>query len=253
MTTSTFLQECPADVYQKTIVIADEHTDEFDCMTPTAMVRQMQCAAGEHLTLLGLDGDTMEGHGFLWMLIRTSLQIHRAPRQGEQVVVRTWFGPEKRWMYPGHYVFYTLCGEKLAEAASQWMLVDRNTRRLADPPELLRALPDTSLEGEPELPARKISFPAELTGKAERTVQPHEIDRNGHMNNSYYLDWAAAIPDVKYRQGHALRSLWVEYSHELLAGQIATLQYEHEQNTLYLKGFAGNDDAFKIKIEYEDI
>lgn len=253
MTTSTFSQECPADVYQKTIVITDEHTDAFDRMTPTAMVQQMQHTAGEHLDQLGLGGDAMEKQGFLWMLIRTSLQIHRAPRQGEHVLVRTWFGPEKRWMYPGHYVFYTFRGEKLAEAASQWMLVDKATRSLTDPPDLIRALPETSLEGEPELPARKVSFPAELTGKAERTVQPHEIDRNGHMNNSYYLDWAAVIPDAKYRQDHALRALWVEYSHELLVGQTATLQYEHEQDTLYLKGLVGNDDAFKIKMEYAAI
>ena len=241
---------CPEGMYRKEVTITQAQVDASGEMTPGALLRLMQDVSVEHLLTLGLDGDTMESHGYLWMLVRTALSIERMPRVGETVYLHTWFGAEKMWMIPGFYVCYSADGTLMAGAASQWMMVDVETRRLAEPPEIMKSLPVLALADAPALPARRVKLPAELPLRRDFTVQSHEIDRNGHMNNTFYVDWVTELAGDTAFRGRKTAFLWIEYARELLLGQTATLEYAKEEETLFVKGSADSGESFTLKMDF---
>ena len=250
MAFSEFTEECPSGAFQKTITVTDVQTDAFSRMTPGALAREMADTTSEHMAILGLDYNTLRSHGLLWVLIRTALWVQCLPQCGESVLLRTWAGEERHWMYPHRTVIFSSTGEILVSACSQWMLIDMNTRRMAPPSEMMWAIPVISLPDEPKLPAQRILFPVEISESTERIVQPQEIDFNGHLNNSYYLDWAVDLLEPSYLQDHALCFLWVEYCKELLEGQAASLHYKREDDSLFLKGYIDGNESFSLKMEF---
>lgn len=250
MTFLEFAQDCPAGVLQKTVLVTGEHADAFGRICPGSLARMIGDAAAEHLTLFGVGLAALQSHGLLWVLARTALRVQRLPQNGEVVLLRAWAGREKHWMYPFRYRIYSARGEELVSACSQWLLMDEATRGLAPPSELMQGIPALSLPGEPKAPALQMPFPEALPGQQERTPQPREIDLNGHLNNSYYLDWAVELLDESYLQNHALRSFWVEYSREVLAGQGVSLRYSQEEDVLYVRGETAGEDSFSLKMEF---
>lgn len=92
-------------------------------------------------------------------------------------------------------------------------------------------------------------MPAELTKQVTRVVQPTEIDKNGHMNNTCYLDWADDIRKIEGVNDKIPSYVWVQYIQELREGQKATLSYEAMEDALYLIG-RGEVDSFVIKMVY---
>lgn len=250
MTFLDFAQDCPAGVLQKTMLVTGRHTDARGRMRPGNLARLIGDAAVEHLALFGTELATLQAHGLLWVLARTALRVERLPHNGEIVLLRAWAGKEKHWMYPYRYVIYSAAGEALVSACSHWLLMDEATRSLAPPSDLMESIPAVSLPGEPKAPALQMVFPEELPGRRERTPLPGEIDLNGHLNNSHYLDWAAELPDEAFLREHALHSLWVEYSKEVLAGQSVNLLYGQDENTLFVRGQTGGEDSFSLKMEY---
>lgn len=72
---------------------------------------------------------------------------------------------------------------------------------------------------------------------------------NGHVNNAWYLDWAAALlPEG----AGPLRSLWIEYNRELREGQTAELSWQQEGDTLYVRGHVGRDESFTACLRCEN-
>lgn len=240
------------NVYQKKFCVSKEHADAQGRMTPGAIAREMGNLFMEQREAFGLGTQLMD-MGLLWVLVRTAIQAERLPKVGEDVLLRTWPGEEKRWMYPQRYEFVSRAGERLVGAASQWVLMDAKTRRLADPTRLPDPVPVVSLPDEPELPAKRVIFPKELSMETMRAVKPEETDMNGHMNNSCYLDWAMELLSGDYFENHVLSSLWVEYCLELREGQLADLRWIMEEDILFLRGYLKEKESFLLKVNYREI
>jgi acyl-ACP thioesterase len=74
-----------------------------------------------------------------------------------------------------------------------------------------------------------------------RTVAHEEIDLNGHLNNTHYLDWADGLMGEK-----TPTSLWVQYVKELMEGQEVTLRYELGEDGLYVRGSSVAAESFLL-------
>jgi acyl-ACP thioesterase len=208
---------------------------------PGDLAREMEKITEEHLGILGLDRNSLKAEGKIWVIAWTQIHISRLPELGEQVILRIWPGKMKAMMQVRKYAFYTADGDPLACAASIFVMMDANTRGFAAPSEILKYLPVVELPGEPELPPMRMNFPAELEKTLSRTVAAEEIDLNGHLNNTYYLDWADGLMGEK-----TPTSLWVQYVKELMEGQEVTLRYELGEDGLYVRGSSVAAESFLL-------
>lgn len=240
---------CPEGVYQQKLTVAPEQTDARGLLTPFALTRLVCDAAAFHWAREGISPAALAEENLLLVLARTAIDVHRLPRLGEELVLRAWSGEEKWWLYHRRCEIYAADGEKLVSACSQWSLIDARERKLAPPHPIMEKLLPVHLPEEPKAPKMRIRLP-ELHGRSQHTAQPGEIDWNGHVNNAWYVDWAAALlPEG----AGPLRSLWIEYNRELREGQTAELSWQQEGDTLYVRGCVGRDESFTACLRCENV
>lgn len=246
-----YTDKCPEGAYQFETEVLKEQTDSFGRMRIGDLARQMQMLTEMHFDRnAGLSIDELTGRGKSWIIAWTDIQINRLPKAGEKILMRIWPGKNKSVMYSRKYAFYTLEGEPLMTTASLFLLMDRKTRGVAEPPEQMKNMQPVEVEGEPGHPRMRIPFPGEYRNKLTRTVIPEEIDYNGHLNNSHYLDWAEELLDTSYVENHEPKEIWVQYTKELREGQQALLKFTWEKDTMYLHGSDGENEFFLLKMTY---
>lgn len=206
------------------------------------LARELESIAEEHATMLGVGGDVLLPQGITWVLIKREALIHEMPVKGQQVTIETWPGKTRHGFFPRRFRFIDEEGKLLIECACQWALMDINERTMITSKDF--DLTGTKREGEQKAPASKVVFP-ELTKSVERVVKAEEIDRNGHLNNAHYLRWIDQI----LPEGFSVSELWIEYSKEILEGEKVLLCYEIAEDAVFVKGIAGGEDAFRIRLK----
>ncbi len=238
-------------VFRAHVTFGLPDTDRFGRTDPGALLWQLQEIAGAHSEATGRGDALILSHGCFWAVIRSELEIARPIPAGVELLLDTWNGRSGHGLFRRHYRLQTPDGLVLMRGVSVWVLMDAATRQLAEDRSWL---PETAPLTQPDelAGARRTLFPApEHT--LPRTVQREETDRNGHLNNTVYLRWAADLLPEEFAAGHTLRSLWIEYKKELPLGQTAELAYTLADRTLYLRGTAEGRDSFLMRCEYDPI
>lgn len=241
-----YTKDCPEGMLQKTIKVSDMQTDASGRMRVSELARQMEKITEEHLSVFGMSRKELYAEGKIWVIAWNAIHIRRLPMQGETIWLCIWPCKMKSMMHSRKYAFYSLEGEPLACASSLFLLMDSETRSFSEPADRLKSVPVVVVPGEPELPKIRMAFPKTLSECVERVVQPEEIDKNGHLNNTHYLDWAESLHKSSDLEKHVPRSIWVQYSKELKKGQKVILRYEQKEDTLFVRGYSEENDSFLL-------
>ncbi len=250
MTFPQYTNNCPSGMYQKTIEITDAMMDSSGRIRSGELARQMEKITEQQLSLFGLNREEMQTEGKIWVIAWTTIHIQRLPTLGEQIILRVWPGNKKSIMYPRKYAFYSLTGEPMVCASSLFILMDSETRGFAQPMDKLSDVPAIVVNGEPELPKMQIPFPKTMSKSVVRFVQAEEIDKNGHLNNTHYLDWAEELLESSSLKEKIPQSIWVQYSKELKEGQEVVLQYEEREEKLFIQGYSEEEFSFLLVMEF---
>ena len=216
--------------YRRDYSIEAVHVDCFGRLKPSNILYFAQEIAGEHCIQLGTDWDTLNQQGLFWALIRIHVQIDRLPQLGETITVETWPMPETRTAYPRCTVAYDAQGNACFRMIALWVLMDTQNRTMVLPGKSNISVPGILKGLEPDVPKALPAITADQT-RVERVCFSH-LDRNLHMNNTKYLDWAMDLPDSHFHQDHPLKELTVCYLSEALENQQITLAYRMDENNI---------------------
>ena len=96
-------------------------------------------------------------------------------------------------------------------------------------------------------------LPKVLEHHCVRPVGFSELDVNGHMNNSKYIDETEDLLGAQYLKNHELRSLEIEYKSEIKLGQIVTLKYTKNDDDLSLVGIVEGNPCFELVAKFAPI
>ena len=77
-----------------------------------------------------------------------------------------------------------------------------------------------------ELATPRSILPAVLEHTVCRTVHYTQLDRNGHMNNTFYLNWIDDLLPSAFHQAHPVREFTICYLTEAREGQRIDLSWE---------------------------
>lgn len=211
-------------IYYKQMQIPNVATDCFGRMKTAWLLACLQEVAGEHSAILGADGGEHEGHRLFWAVTRHRVQITRLPEAKQTITLKTWPCPTTRVAYPRATVAYDEGGNELFRAMSLWVLMDVDSRAMILPGKS-GVLVDGVATGE------EIAAPASLTptvgeNSASRTVLFTDLDVNGHMNNTQYLNWVDDLLPSSYHREHTPREFTICYLNEAREGQVLDLHWE---------------------------
>ncbi len=228
-------------VYRQIFEIADIHVDPFGRVKPSVILYFAQEVAGGHCVQLGLDWETLAKKGMFWAAIRHKVSVTRLPMRGETITVETWPMPTTRVAYPRAMAAYDAQGKELFRSVSLWVLMDMESRAMLLPGKSGVEVPGIVRGGELDAPASL--NPRELTELTHRTVGYTELDRNGHMNNTRYLDWVADLLPSTFHSGHPVREFTVCYLSEAKESQRADLSWMLQDDILLVDGHREKTDV----------
>ena len=211
-------------VYSQTFEISDIHVDCFRRVKPSVLLYFAQEVAGQHAARLGTDWDTLAKKNLFWVIIRHRIQITRLPEAGEAITVETWPMPTTRVAYPRATVAYDKDGREVFRTVALWVLMDTETRAMILPGKSGIEVVGTLRGNELALPGSLAPKP--LCNTTTRTVGYTELDRNGHMNNTRYMDWIDDLLPSVFHAAHPVREVTVCYLSEAREGQELALNWE---------------------------
>ena len=210
--------------YTQKFTLSDMEVDCFGKLKLSALHYFAQEVAGKHCIQLGADYETLQQKNLFWAVTRHRVQITRLPVRGETITVETWPMPTTRVAYPRSMVAYDAEGNELFRSISLWVLINGESRAMVLPGKSGVDVTGT-LKGT-ELASPRSLAPAAAGHTERRTVTYSCLDRNGHMNNTRYLDWVDDLLPSQFHSSHSAREFLICYLNEAMEGQQIHLNWE---------------------------
>lgn len=204
-------------IYQQDFQINDNAVNRYGRLKLSMVLYYAQEVAGHHFNEISMDYESLAQRGMFWAIIRQRVQITRMPMLGETIHVETWPMPTTRVAYPRSVVAYDQQGNEVFRCITLWVLMDLNTRGMILPGKSGISVVGTLRGNELAVPGSLA--PKVLTRHSRRSVCFTDLDRNGHMNNTRYLDWIDDLLPSAFHEGHSPRELVVCYLSEAREGQ----------------------------------
>ena len=211
-------------IYQQDFEIRDICVDRYGRLKPSTILYFAQEVAGQHCTELALDYDTLARRRLFWAVTRHRVQVTRLPMRGETVHIETWPMPTTRVAYPRSMVAYDAEGNECFRSISLWVLMDLDTRNMILPGKSGIVVSGTLRGTELALPNGLVPKP--MTNGHSRDVCFTDLDRNGHMNNTKYMDWIDDLLPSAFHEEHPVKEFTVCYHSEAREGQNLALSWD---------------------------
>ena len=140
--------------------------------------------------------------------------------------------PTARTYYPRATVGYDAEGKELFKVLGLWVIMDLNSRAM-----ILPKKSGVNVEG--IVRGNELSIPGGLTPKdldAQecRRVRFGDLDQNGHMNNTRYLEWMYDLLDSNFHREHTPKELNICYHAEAREGQTLHLNWQLDEENQML-------------------
>ena len=200
------------------------HMDCFNRTKPSAMLHFVMRTISGHCGPLGVGWEYIWPMNLTWVVGRSRLVVHRAPVLDEKIVVETWPMPATRSAFPRSTVAYDDQGNELFRLIGLWVLMDRENRTMLLPGKSGIDLPGT-LRGNELAPPSSV-LPMTLENTTTRKVGYTELDRNGHMNNTRYMNWLDDLLPAAFHREHPVAEFTICYLAEALEGDAIDLNWQ---------------------------
>ena len=240
-------------IYVNQYAVNDSVVDRYGRLRPAAILFLAQDMAGRHCVQLELTYEQLAARGLFWAVTRHRVRVNRLPRSGETITLETWPMPTTRVAYPRALRATDEKGRELFSVISLWVLMDIHSRAMVLPGksgvEVSGILRGSELSAPLGLPAK------ELESSTLRQVCFTDLDRNGHMNNTRYLDWVYDLLPSDFHEGHSLEEMTVCYLAEGLEGQKLKLNWgcpgeNQVQVDIHREDPAGEHRIFATKLSF---
>ena len=211
-------------IYTQPFTINDNAVDRYGRLKPSMILYYVQEVAGKHFDLIAMDYDQLVERGMIWAIIRQRVQISRIPTRGETIRVETWPMPNTRVAFPRSVIAYDAEGQEVFRSISLWVLMDVKTRAMVLPAKSGLYVPGT-VRGDELAPPSALPSKVMATHRT-RPVCFTDLDRNGHMNNTRYMDWIDDLLPSAFHKNHIVKEFTVCYLSETREGQNLDLHWD---------------------------
>lgn len=210
--------------YSQTYEVTDIAVNRYGRMKTSMILFLAQEIAGQHCNLLSVDYDTLAAKQMFWAVTRHRVQITRLPVRGETIRIETWPMPTTRVAYPRSVVAYDAEGNECFRSISLWVLMDLEKRSMILPGK-------SGIDVVGTLRGMELDSPGGLVAKTmhnhrSRQVCFTDLDRNGHMNNTRYMDWIDDLLPSAFHEQHSPREFTVCYLSESREGQTLDMSWD---------------------------
>jgi medium-chain acyl-[acyl-carrier-protein] hydrolase len=239
MVTETKELAHPAGINPQSIWIEDYkirfyEVDRYKKVTIQTLCNYIQESAANHIFSLGVGLPHLNAEKRTWILSRLLIRIHKLPKHGDQIKLKTWQVGVKKLFALRDFSLVDRYDDRVADATSCWLVINIEKRI----PERCDAyvdkmMPVAHMRAIDAMPSKIPSF-CGFEYISSTTVRKSDLDMNRHVNNVKYIEWLfEGLPDPVF-QNLKMTLLEINYLNETNYGdtiEIHTRRFENEQNT----------------------
>ncbi|XP_073282013.1 palmitoyl-acyl carrier protein thioesterase, chloroplastic-like [Primulina huaijiensis] len=191
------------------------------------LMNHLQETALNHVKTAGLLNDgfgstpEMCKRNLIWVVAKMQVLVDRYPTWGDVIQVDTWVAASgKNGMRRDWLIRDRGTGDILTRASSQWVMMNKETRRLAKIPDEVRdEIGGYFVDSPPvvDQETRKLPKLDDTTADYIRTgLTPRwtDLDVNQHVNNVKYVGWILESAPLPVVETHELAGITLEYRRE---------------------------------------
>ena len=203
---------------------------------PQLILLSLQVSGMQSIELGMSDMYILENYNLVWIITDYNMKIERLPVFDEKITIETYAKSHNRLFCYRAFNIKDEAGNTIIEMVATFVLMDRDTRKVH--PVMLRGPRFKELEGGVE---------------QEYRVRFYDLDMNGHVNNSKYLDWVFEVMGADFLTHHVPKKVHLKYVKEVLAGGLITSQYEQEGLKTQHQITSDGQINAQAEIEWEEV
>lgn len=236
-------------MYKEKVQITSVDVDENLELRLSNLFKYMQQVASNHAENIGVGHWELLKHNMLWVVIRMEVKIYRTPKLDEIITVTTHPGETRSFIYPRLFEVYDNKGNLIVAASSLWTIIDKTTRRVVLKPEGLAKIKAEVNKSDLPLPEKVDGETSNLVDT--RKVRYTEIDLNGHLNNTQYIEFILDTHEPSFYREHRITGINITYEKEIRSGHVVNLYSDLKTPVEVIKGTVDGGNHFIAQLTYE--
>lgn len=194
-----------------------------------------------------------EEFGVAWILMRIRVDMIRIPVWDEKITIETWPLEPKKLEFARDFIVRDQEGNVIVRAVSTWVIMDLDERKLKRTELIGFSSPEIKTERAIDCKLGKLNHAGQLEFSYEKVIGYSDIDFNGHLNNSKFVDFIMDCFDMDEHEKYGVETIEVNFMNEAIAGDTIVLYKDTslDTNQVYIEAVNGKDKriVFKAKAE----
>lgn len=210
-----------------------------------SLVTILQEAACAHSDKAGFGLNDIPRTHFTWLLLNWKVEMYAHPQVNEVLTIKTWPRALERIYCYRDFEVYDSNQNLIAIASSKWVAFNIDTKKIMKvEPSIIDCYGGNVEKSVFENPFQeKLAVPEDLSLNFHYQIQRRDIDTNGHVNNSYYVDFALETLAEEIYNENEFNHLEIIYKKEI--------KYPEKINCYY--SFQNNQHIVTIKSEDDTV
>ena len=193
---------------------------------PDVILLSLQVSGMQSIELGVSDKDMLEQYNLVWIITDYDIDVTRLPRFAEEITIETESLTYNRLFCYRRFTIFDEAGEAIIQMMATFVLMDRDSRKVhAVEPEIVAPYQSEfskKLLRGPKYPAM------ENPVSKDYHVRFYDLDMNGHVNNSKYLDWIFEVMGADFLTQHIPQKINLKYVKEVRPGGMIASSYDLE-------------------------
>ena len=191
---------------------------------PDVILVSLQVSGMQSIELGVSDKTILEDYNLVWIITDYDIEVVRLPRFAEEITIETEALSYNRLFCYRRFTIYDEAGQELIHMMATFVLMDRDSRKVhAVEPEIVAPYQsdfDKKLIRGPKYESLEEPF------SKDYHVRFYDLDMNGHVNNSKYLDWIFEVMGADFLTHYIPKKINLKYVKEVRPGGVITSAVE---------------------------
>ncbi|CAG5959384.1 acyl-ACP thioesterase [Streptococcus pneumoniae] len=191
---------------------------------PDVILLSLQVSGMQSIELGVSDKAILEDYNLVWIIAEYDIEVVRLPRFAEEITIETEALSYNRLFCYRRFTIYNEAGQELIHMMATFVLMDRDSRKVhVVEPEIVA--PYQSDFDKKLIRGPKYESLEEPISK-DYHVRFYDLDMNGHVNNSKYLDWIFEVMGADFLTHYIPKKINLKYVKEVRPGGVITSAVE---------------------------
>ena len=191
---------------------------------PDVILLSLQVSGMQSIELGVSDKAILEDYNLVWIITDYDIEVVRLPRFAEEITIETEALSYNRLFCYRRFTIYDEAAQELIHMMATFVLMDRDSRKVhAVEPEIVapyQADFDKKLIRGPKYESLEEPI------SKDYHVRFYDLDMNGHVNNSKYLDWIFEVMGADFLTQYIPKKINLKYVKEVRPGGVITSAVE---------------------------